>query len=122
MNNKKIKTIGILFLLLLVVFVVIKYYVDKHNLKKAYHVTIGNVYDYKVLVRSGYALNFNYFVNGKKYDSEYIVYNNPKIFVKKRYFVVFSLSDPRNCKILLNRPVPDEIKQAPSEGWKKIPQ
>jgi hypothetical protein len=50
-----------------------------------------------------------------------LVYNNPESLVNKRFFVAFSPSNPMNSKILLDKPVPNELKQAPLEGWTEIP-
>lgn len=122
MNNKTLKTVGISLLFLLIVLVMVKYYIDKNSLKKEYRVTIGNVYDYETLTRSGYDLYFNYSVNGEEYVSDYIVYNNPKNFVNRRFFVAFSPSNPKNSKILLEKPVPIELKQSPLAGWERIPE
>jgi len=122
MNNKTLKTVGIFLLFLLIAIVIVKYYIDKNSLKKEYRVTIGNIYDYEPLTRSGYDLYFNYSVYGKQYESDYIVYNNPKNYVNRRFFVVFSPSNPKNSKILLDRPVSDELKQAPLEGWENLPE
>jgi len=121
MNNKTLKTVGISLLFLLIALVIVKYYIDKNSIKKEYRVTIGNVYDYETLTRSGYDLYYNYSVNGELYESDYIVYNNPNNFVNRRFFVAFSPSNPKNCKILLEKPVPNELKQAPLEGWERIP-
>ena len=122
MNNKTLKTVGISLLFLFIAFVIAKYYFDKNSLKKEYRVTIGNVYDYETLTRSGYDLYFNYSVNSKQYESDYIIYNNPKNFINRRFFVAFSPSNPKNSKILLEKPVPTRLKQAPLEGWEKIPE
>ncbi len=121
MNNKILKTIGISLLFLLIALVIAKYYFDKNSLKNEYRITIGNVYNYEILTRSGYDLYFNYSVNGKKYKADYIIYNNPKSFINRRFFVAFLPSNPENSKIILEKPVPPSLKQAPLEGWGKIP-
>ena len=38
-----------------------------------------------------------------------------------RYYLKFAVEDPDNCELYQNKPVPDSIKTAPSEGWLKIP-
>ena len=122
MNKRTVKTVGISLLLLLIGLVVLKYYFSTELLKKRSRITIGHIYDYKVLIRSGYDLYFIYNVKGKNYKGDYIVYKNPKVFIDKRYFVEFSPSNPKNCKILLDKLVSDTMMEAPPEGWEKFPQ
>ncbi len=122
MNKATLKTIGIILLFTFISLVILKYYLDRHNLKKEHRFTIGSVYRFEVLAKSGYDLYFNYYVKEKKYESDYIVYKNPKSFVDKRFFVNFSPSNPQNCRLLIGTPVPDNIKNAPPEGWERIPE
>jgi len=120
--NKYKKIFGISFLFSLILFVVSKYYIDNNNLKKNHRVTIGYVHDYETLIKSGYNIYFYYHVEENKYSSESIIYDNPNIYLNKRYFVLFSPSNPKNCRILLNKEVPKNIKKVPPNGWEKIPE
>ncbi len=122
MNKKTKKILGISLLFSLILLVVVKYYIDNNNLNKDYRVTIGFVYGYETLIKSGYNLYFYYYVDENKYSSEYIIYNNPIIYLNKRYFVLFSPSNPKNCRILLNKKVPVNITKAPPNGWDSIPE
>jgi len=122
MNKRTLKTVGISLLFLLIALIVLKYYLDKHNLEKEHRFTIGNVSHFEVLARSGYDLYYNYYVSGKKYESDYIVYKNPKKIVGKSFFVKFSPVNPKNCKLLLDKPVPVNVKKFPLEGWMRIPE
>ena len=73
MNNKTLKKPGISILFLLLLLVIVKYFIDKNSLEKEYRVTIGSVYDYEVLTKSGYDLYYYYTVNGNQYKGDYIV-------------------------------------------------
>lgn len=121
MNNKAVKTIGISLLFFIIGLVVVKYYINKAELEKGHRITIGTVYDFVIGSRSGYILDYNFSVNGKDYKCDDVVYSNPESLVNKRFFVVFSPSNPKNSKILLDKPVSNELKQAPLEGWTEIP-
>ena len=121
MNKKTIKAVGISILFLFIGAMMIKYFLDKEKLEKDYRITIANIYQYETLSRSGYDLYFSYTVDGKKYESDYIVYDNPKIYVGKNFFVRFSPKNPKNCEVLLNQPVPNHIDKTPLNGWKEIP-
>jgi len=39
----------------------------------------------------------------------------------KRYYVQFLRKNLKRCRILLDDPVPDSIKDAPPYGWNKLP-
>jgi hypothetical protein len=121
MSKQNLKVIGISLMCSLLAFVIIKYYIEKYNLEKEYRITTGTVYDFIVMTRAGYRIDFNYYVNGIKYESDYIVCFYPKSLVGKRFFVKFSPSNPKNCMLLLESPVPKGIQKAPSEGWTQIP-
>ncbi len=79
---------------------------------------ITNVFDDRYTAAS-VKFNFKYknniyidFSKTEKYDSSLIA---------KRYFVLFLTDHPETVKILLNKPVPNDIENAPDEGWKQLP-
>ncbi len=122
MNNKTLKIIGISLMFIFLVLIVLKYYIDKRRLEQEYRITIGNLYDYQNHSNAGYTLYYNYFVNGAKYDRTNTVYEHPKKLINKRFFVMFYPPNPKNSKLLLlHGTVPEQIQQAPPEGWKGIP-
>lgn len=121
MNNKTLKTIGISLTLLFLLFVVLTGYIDKKKLEKEHRITIGIIYDY-VVRQGGRGLYYSYYVNGKKYKRSCTVYYNLKYLINKRFFVMFYPPNPKNSKLLLlHGTVPEQIQQAPPEGWKGIP-
>jgi hypothetical protein len=122
MNSRTLKIAGISFLILLLLLVITKYYVDRYKLENENRITIGNVDNYiELFGRSGYDLYFSYTVNGNEYEKVHTVYENPKSLINKRFFVVFHPSNPKNSEILLNTPVPIELEEAPYRGWERIP-
>lgn len=124
MNKRTLNIAGISFLILFLVLVITKFYIDRYKLENENRITVGYVFDVVQLYgRSGYSLYFNYTVNGKKYEKDLTVYKNqnPESLLNKRFFVSFYPPNPNNSQILLNEPVPDQLKEVPLDGWEKIP-
>ncbi len=122
MNSKSLNIIGKLLLIFLLLFFLLKSYIETNKLEQEHRITIGNVYDYYIPGRGGYDLYYNYYVNSKKYESIRTIYENPKKFANKRFFVMFYPPNPKNSKLLLlHGTVPEQIQQAPPEGWEGIP-
>ncbi len=122
MYNKGLKIIGISLMLLFLMLIVLKYYIDKNKLEKEYRVTISTVCGYKTLKGGGRTLYYYYIVNGQKYTRSHTIYYSPKNLINKRFFVMFYPPNPKNSKLLLlHGTVPEQIQQAPPEGWEGIP-
>jgi citrate synthase I len=84
--------------------------------------TIGIVYDYSQY-KGGASIYYEYKVGNKLY------YNNTAVggikknkLLEKRFLVRYVYDDIDLSEILLVYPVPDSIKEAPPEGWKKKPE
>ena len=121
-NKKKLNIIGaILFISVILIFVV-KNLIDAHKLKINNRYTIGVITKIEPNIRSGYRFTFYYKIKGEKYSAFGGIYKKDTSLIGKRFYIQYSLSDPRNCKILLGCQVPDSIITAPPDGWKKIPQ
>ena len=41
--------------------------------------------------------------------------------IGKRFYVQFLPDHPKTVKILLTKPVPNDIEKAPDAGWKQLP-
>ena len=125
MKTDKFNTISkILFLSILfgyILYIVVKSYNDKieRNLKTKY--TIGKVENIRARANLDYALDFSFNVNNITFDAIWGVESVNKALIGSRFFVKFESGNPDNCEILLDKPVPDSIKEAPPEGWDKIP-
>ncbi len=71
--------------------------------------------------RSAASVNFAYTYQNKSYvDVAVADKYNPKL-IGKRFFVLFHPKHPKMVKMLLDKPVPDDIENAPDEGWKQLP-
>ena len=49
-------------------------------------------------------------------------YNEPKKYLHKRFLVQYLKEEENMSEIFLQYPVPDSIKEAPPEGWEKMPE
>ncbi|WP_187264282.1 hypothetical protein [Pontibacter beigongshangensis] len=92
----------------------------RNNLLEEYpRYTIGTTTETYWTSASGKKLRYKYKVGGKIYTGSN--HYEDKTQVPARYFVWFSEVDPEVARILQDKPVPDTIKVAPPDGWKKLP-
>ncbi len=122
MKKDKLKKYGIISLFVFIALVVVKYYKDRADLDKDYRYCIGRVYGYNALSNQGTSLYFRFNVNGINYDSDQITYGKVLECINKRFFVEFSPINPKNNKLLLDKPVKDTRIVQPPEGWKFLPE
>jgi hypothetical protein len=73
---------------------------------------------------------YKFELHGKLYKSTYSIADNNigrrsweelKHYVGKRFYIKFYIPNPNNNRLQIYKPVPCNIKKAPSMGWKKIP-
>lgn len=83
--------------------------------------TIGIVYDYSQY-KGGASIYYEYKVGNKLYYSNTAVGGIKKNKLLEKRFLVKYVEGEDLSKILLEYPVPDSIKEAPPEGWKKKPE
>ena len=84
--------------------------------------TIGIVYDYSQY-KGGASIYYEYKVGNKLYYSNTAVGGIKKNkLLEKRFLVRYVYDEIDLSEILLEYPVPDSIKEAPPEGWKKMPE
>ncbi|MCC2591141.1 hypothetical protein [Chryseobacterium sp. MFBS3-17] len=108
---------------LLILFIPVIWYIFyKNNPIKKGNYTIGYVYRIYWPVVNAKTVMYSYTVNKNKYTSTDDYNSNKKPKIGKRYLVQFSLEDPSYSDIFQDIPVPDSIKSAPPEGWKKLPE
>lgn len=67
-------------------------------------------------------IRFNYNVKGKNYEATNIYALDPEVVIPARYLLQFSLEDHSFSTIYPAIPIPDSIREVPSEGWKEIPE
>ena len=122
MKNNNIKIISIILFFIIIFSVFIKNIYNNKLLEKSSKYTIGNIISINPNGNAGYRIYFTYEVNNKSYKAFGGIYRNNKNLIGKRYYIKFSPSNPNICKLLLEKEVPENIKNAPPEGWDKIPE
>ena len=84
--------------------------------------TIGYIYQHS-RHKGGASIYYEYKVGNKLYYSNTAAGGIKKDrLLEKRFLVRYVYDDIDLEEILLEYPVPDSIKEAPSEGWKKKPE
>ena len=84
--------------------------------------TIGYIYQHS-RHKGGATIYYKYKVGGKLYYSKDTAGGIKKNrLLEKRFLVRYVYDDIDLEEILLEYPVPDSIKEAPPEGWKKKPE
>ena len=84
--------------------------------------TIGYIYQHS-RHKGGATIYYKYKVGGKLYYSKDTAGGIKKNrLLEKRFLVRYVYDDIDLSEILLEYPVPDSIKEAPLEGWKKKPE
>lgn len=89
----------------------------KKKIKSKGRFTIGRITKYHG-GRPPYLI-FEYTVDGVLYYSD--TTPGDKTLIGKRFYVTFLEEDKKDGVILLFYPVPDNIKEAPREGWSRMP-
>jgi len=126
MDNNKINKISKYILIGLGLLVVGSFmrdiFIYEPRLREKGRYTIGYIYQHS-RHKGGATIYYKYKVGGKLYYSKDTAGGIKKIDCLKRDFLVRYVYDDINLEeILLEYPVPDSIKEAPPEGWKKKPE
>jgi hypothetical protein len=124
-RKKDLLIIGFVFVAFILTVILINNRLDKNEtlLKKSFRysvcITTGKV---KNVRSSGPDLDYRFKVNGITYGGSQRFKNDGTIkYNNGRYYVIFQPENPKNNKILLKYPVPDEITEVPDSGWKVMP-
>ena len=84
--------------------------------------TIGIIYDYSQH-KGGATIYYEYKAENKLYYSNAGAgWKEKESLLEKRFLVKYVEGEKDISRILLEYPVPDSIKEAPPEGWKKKPE
>jgi hypothetical protein len=119
----KIKEIKIKYILFLV-FILLTVYGLWRNivLSNNARYTIGVTEEIFLTVSEGMQIKYSYIINGRTYNKEEDYSNlSIKNMQRQRYFVEYNYKNPDHSRLLQEKPVPDKIRSAPPNGWKKIP-
>ena len=126
MDKNKINKIGLCFLIGLGLWGVgtfIKdFFINEPKLREKGKYTIGIIYDYSQH-KGGATIYYEYKAENKLYYSNAGAgWKEKESLLEKRFLVRYVYDEIDLSEILLEHPVPDSIKEAPPEGWKKKPE
>ncbi len=111
--------IAILFVFFLIFIFINTSIIDPSRLAKDHRFTIAKITKIKAIVDGGLFADFTYKIKNKYYkggaDLGYI-----KVEEGNRFFLKYNTKNPNNCYILFESPVPEDIAEAPNEGWNTL--
>ncbi|MBN2757119.1 MAG: hypothetical protein JXR51_08085 [Bacteroidales bacterium] len=119
--NRIAKTIFIIGILSIIIYIIIKSQYESKKRADNPQYTIGLIINVRARAKLSVALEYSFKVNYEGYKSIRGIEKYNTKLIGKRFYVKFESGNPDNCEILLDKPVPDSIKEAPPEGWAKIP-
>jgi hypothetical protein len=100
------------------IYAIWRLYRVSHDIRYTVATTTGRIFT----PRNHFAIEYQFKVNNKVYSS-----SGPEIskynirYPNGRYYVKFPYKSPGASEILWDRPVPDSITMAPTDGWKELP-
>ena len=125
MDKNKINKIGLCFLIGLGLWGVgtfIKdFFINQPKLREKGRYTIGYIYKYRKRLKGADISYYKYNVRNKLWYGSTIDGESEEL-IHKRFLVKYVEGEEDLSEILLVYPVPDSIKEAPPEGWKKLPE
>ena len=122
MNKSKLNIIGMIVFFLIIIALIARDVLEKKSLNQESRFTIGVITKIEPNGNSGYRIYFNYYVLDKKYEAFGGIYKWDNDLIGKHFYIRFSPSNPDNCELLLEKPVRSDVKNAPPEGWERIPE
>ena len=125
MNKKNLNRVGLIIFFGFIVFGLIVSINRSYKLRINHKYTIGFLYKTGGGARSDIDLYFKYNVNNKSFDVKRTPVSGKfwpdKIKIGKRYYVIYEVNNPENSELLTDYSVADSIKEAPVNGWDKLP-
>ncbi len=109
-----------LLLIVVAILVIIASSVDFFFRSQPQVYTIGKLIDTEAPVRGDVVLVYTYNFNNQDIEGRQ-GRSNLKYQLGNKYFVSIPEGYPSQGLLMLDKPVPDSIKSAPEEGWKKLP-
>ena len=122
MNKSRLNIVSIIVFFIIIIALIARDCIEKESLNKESKFTIGEITKIEPNGNSGYRIYFNYYVLGKEYKAFGGIYKWNNDLIGKHFYVRFSPANPGNCELLLEKPVPNNVKSAPPLGWKEIPE
>ena len=126
MDKNKINKIGLYFLIGLGLWgggtFIKDFFINQPKLREKGKYTIGIIYDYSQH-KGGATIYYEYKAENKLYYSNAGAgWKEKESLLEKRFLVKYVEGEEDISRILPEYPVPDSIKEAPPEGWKKMPE
>jgi hypothetical protein len=119
--SKKINRIGIFLMFLVIVIIGIYLYLRQNKLENNHRYSIGTVTHFEAQ-RGSFGVDFKYKISDIEYNEGSTVNFKYSNIIGKRFYIKYYPSNPKNSEILLDLPVCDSIKEAPLNGWDKLPE
>ena len=129
MKGSILKKIIILFLTLFISFFLLSYYFHKKTETEGVY-RIAKLKDVEKIGRGGWDIIFTYSIDGKTFEGSDRLGNADAAYAKKnigkKYIIKLNKINLINrffftYDLFLEKPVPENIKNEPKEGWKKTP-
>ncbi|STD52992.1 hypothetical protein [Empedobacter falsenii] len=115
---------------LVTLYIVLNNYFD-NSTKENFRYSIATLTEINFIGKnSSNKIKFNYSYNENVYKGSYYFDNDSTSYydskIGKRFLVKINNNEWVNklfstSRLCINKPVPDSIKEAPSEGWKELP-
>ena len=131
--NIEINKTNLFLIIIVIIFITVSLMGTylRNDFKKNYIYTIATIDGVSIFGRSATnSINFKYYYNNDMKISSYSFPNDSTRYYKSQIGkrVLVKMSDKKWSytlysinKLYINKPVPDSIKEAPSEGWKELP-
>ena len=98
------------------------FFINVPKLREKGKYTVGIIYDYSQH-KGGATIYYEYKAENKLYYSNAGAgWKEKESLLEKRFLIKYVEGEENRSRILLEYPVPDSIKEAPPEGWKKMPE
>jgi len=117
--KNKLHNLGIVIFIGTILFIGILAIRNRTVLSLNHKYTIGTVYNFEA-EKGGFRVEYKYMVSAKTFHATSIVNDKHEAIIGKRFYVSFYPPNPRNSEILIDKPVQDSLKEAPSNGWEKL--
>jgi len=83
--------------------------------------TIGKIERFYDDHHSSPSVKYKFIYKGKSYEDFTAVEFINKKLIGKRFYVLFLGDYPSKSRILLDKPVPNKVKESPYNGWQELP-
>jgi len=83
--------------------------------------TVAKVTDFKTNFKNGYTVYYQYNVFNQLYSEKMHVSQDYNNIIGKSFYAKFNPERPKDCFIILDKPVSSKNLNPPKNGWNNIP-